>query len=81
MDINYLLDRQQVSIMRAANAAGPEARFAHEGLAAGYGLKLRLLGFPVRWKAVAAGRSIGSPANDESSPTCPHSDALPGRAI
>lgn len=54
MDINYLLGRQQVSIMLAANAKGPEARLAHEGLATAYGRRLRLLGFPARWEVLAS---------------------------
>ncbi|MEI9926650.1 MAG: hypothetical protein WDN44_01690 [Sphingomonas sp.] len=36
MDLNYLLHRHQVSLMRAAGAAGLEARHAHRALARGY---------------------------------------------
>lgn len=36
MDVNYLLHRQQVSLIRAAVAECPESRAAHEGLARGY---------------------------------------------
>lgn len=36
LDVNYLLHRQQVSLIRASRAAGPESRAAHEGLARGY---------------------------------------------
>jgi hypothetical protein len=36
MDVNYLLHRQQVSLIRAAVADSPESRAAHEGLARGY---------------------------------------------
>ena len=43
MDLNQLLYRQQVSLMRADAAASPEARHAHQGLARGYGDRIRLL--------------------------------------
>ena len=36
MNLNELFHRHQVSVMRAAAAASPEARLAHRGLAAGY---------------------------------------------
>lgn len=36
MDLNYLLHRHQVSLMRADSAASPEARHAHRGLARTY---------------------------------------------
>lgn len=36
MDLNYLLSRHQVSLMRADSAASPEARFAHRALARAY---------------------------------------------
>lgn len=36
MDLNYLLHRHQVALMRAANAASREAACAHDGLAKGY---------------------------------------------
>jgi len=41
MDVNYLLHRQQVSLLRAAIADGPESRAAHEGLAREYTAKVR----------------------------------------
>ena len=46
MDINYLLKREQVSLMRAKAARGIEARAAHEGLARAYGKRLRQVAFP-----------------------------------
>lgn len=46
MDINYLLTREQVSIMRARAATGTEARLAHEGLARGYAARLRQIVLP-----------------------------------
>ncbi|TPG17600.1 hypothetical protein EAH79_05560 [Sphingomonas koreensis] len=46
MDINYLLAREQISLMRAAQAAGAEARRSHAGLARGYAAKLIDRGFP-----------------------------------
>ncbi|QPQ55468.1 hypothetical protein IC614_02335 [Allosphingosinicella flava] len=36
MDLNYLYCRQQIELMRAADASCPEARQAHQGLADGY---------------------------------------------
>lgn len=36
MDLNYLLHRHQVSLMRADSATGLEARHAHAGLARTY---------------------------------------------
>lgn len=46
MDINYLLKREQVSLMRAKAARSAEARVAHEGLARAYGQRLRQVAFP-----------------------------------
>ncbi|HEY9579269.1 MAG TPA: hypothetical protein VIR65_05330 [Rhizorhapis sp.] len=36
MDVNYFFYRQQISLLRAKTAAGPESRAAHEGLAKRY---------------------------------------------
>jgi hypothetical protein len=36
MDVNYLLHRQQVSMIRAANASSVESKTAHESLARAY---------------------------------------------
>ena len=36
MDLNFLFYRQQISLLRARSASGPESRAAHEGLARGY---------------------------------------------
>jgi hypothetical protein len=47
MDINYLLAREQVSLMRAASTRSPEARHAHQGLAHGYRALLAARGFPL----------------------------------
>jgi hypothetical protein len=46
MDINYLLMREQISLMRAKSARSVEARRAHEGLARGYAARLRRVAFP-----------------------------------
>ena len=46
MDINYLLMREQISIMRAKAARSAEARIAHDGLARGYRARLREIAFP-----------------------------------
>ncbi|MDQ0250860.1 hypothetical protein J2W22_002924 [Sphingomonas kyeonggiensis] len=43
MDLNYLLHRHQVSLMHAAAATSPEARFAHRGLARCYAERIRAL--------------------------------------
>ena len=42
MDLNYLLSRQQVSLVRADTAACPEARFAHRALARAYAERIRV---------------------------------------
>ncbi len=36
MDLNYLLHRHQVALMRAATAASTEAAHSHGGMARGY---------------------------------------------
>jgi preprotein translocase subunit SecA len=36
MDVNYLLHRQQISLIRAQTARSAEGRTAYEGLAQGY---------------------------------------------
>jgi len=41
LDVNYLLHRQQLSLLRAATAETPEGRAAHEGLAHGYTARIR----------------------------------------
>jgi hypothetical protein len=46
MDINYLLKREQISLMRARAARSIEARIAHEGLARGYRAILRQSSYP-----------------------------------
>jgi hypothetical protein len=43
MDLNYLLSRHQVSLMRADAAACGEARHSHRGLARGYAERIREL--------------------------------------
>ncbi len=48
MDINYLLSREQISLMRARDAACPEARAAHEGLAKVYHAALEASSLPHR---------------------------------
>ena len=46
MNIAYLVGRERVSRNRARDAACPEARIAHQGLARGYAALLAELGFP-----------------------------------
>jgi hypothetical protein len=43
MDLNYLLYRQQVSLMRADAAACSSSRFSHRALAKGYSDRIRTL--------------------------------------
>jgi hypothetical protein len=43
MDLNELLYRQQISLMRAASAACSEARLAHRALARGYAERIARL--------------------------------------
>ncbi|WP_165830963.1 hypothetical protein [Sphingomonas pokkalii] len=43
MDINDLLSRHQISLMRASAAGCVEARVAHHGLARGYADRIREL--------------------------------------
>ncbi|HWK35360.1 hypothetical protein [Sphingomonas sp.] len=43
MDLNHLLCRHQVSLMRAEAATCVEARHAHRGLARGYTERIRVL--------------------------------------
>lgn len=40
MDLNYLLYRHQVSLVRARDAASSEARCAHQGLVLGYARRI-----------------------------------------
>jgi len=53
MDINYLLDREQVSLINAGNAACTASRMAHAELARRYGALLGELGYPNRPYATA----------------------------
>jgi hypothetical protein len=43
MDLNYLLSRHQVALMRADNAMCPEAKVAHRGMAREYAERIRIL--------------------------------------
>lgn len=43
MDLNHLLHRHQISLMRADAAATLEARYSHRGLAKGYADRIRAL--------------------------------------
>ena len=40
-DVNYLLHRRQMSLVRADTAAGPESRAAHRDLARRYAEQVR----------------------------------------
>ena len=48
MDINYILEREQISLHNALIAQSSPARIAHEGLAAAYGQLLAKCAFPHR---------------------------------
>jgi hypothetical protein len=48
MDTNYLLRREQISLMMAGKATSAEARLAHAGLARAYGALLAASRFPHR---------------------------------
>ena len=48
MDINYLLAREQVSLINARRATGAEARQAHNALARAYGARLINTSYPHR---------------------------------
>jgi hypothetical protein len=41
VDVNYMLHRQQMALLRAAAAASPESRAAHEDMARAYREKVR----------------------------------------
>ena len=43
MDLNYLLARHQISLMRAQDASGCEARVAHHRLATEYAQRIETL--------------------------------------
>lgn len=43
MDLNYLLSRHQVALMRADNAMCSEAKVAHRGMAREYAERIRVL--------------------------------------
>jgi hypothetical protein len=43
MDLNYLLSRHQVALMRADHAACAEAKIAHRGMANDYAERIRVL--------------------------------------
>lgn len=71
MDTNYLLKREQISLMMAASAKSVEARFAHFELARGYGAKLVTKLFPHRPFNVVAPCEL----NDNENPDRGRSDA------
>jgi hypothetical protein len=48
MDTNYLLKREQISLMMVSRASSAEARHAHKGLARRYGEMLAERSFPHR---------------------------------
>jgi hypothetical protein len=58
MDTNYILSREQISLVRAKTALSPEARCAHSGLARGYATILAARGFPNRVATTGCGRIL-----------------------
>ncbi|PCD03566.1 hypothetical protein COC42_04155 [Sphingomonas spermidinifaciens] len=57
MDLNYLLSRHQISLMRANQSACSSSRRSHQGLAAGYAARIRA----VQAGSTGSGRVIGGP--------------------
>lgn len=43
LDLNYLLSRHQISLMRAGSSACSSSRRSHQGLAAGYAARIRTI--------------------------------------
>jgi hypothetical protein len=43
MDLNYLLSRHQVALIRADEATCPEARIAHRGMAHDYAKRIGII--------------------------------------
>jgi len=43
VDLNYLLSRHQISLMRADSASCSEARIAHRGMARAYAERIRVI--------------------------------------
>lgn len=60
MDVNYLLSREQIELIKARDAATPEARAAHAGLARVYGAALERSDFPHRDLSAAPPRRTGN---------------------
>jgi hypothetical protein len=56
MDLNFLLGRHQVELMRAAAAASPEAACSHGGMARGYERRIASL----RTLTGATGRMVAA---------------------
>jgi hypothetical protein len=46
MDINYLLKREQIELMRAVGSTSSEARRCHETMAAAYSARVAFIAFP-----------------------------------
>lgn len=66
MDLNYLLAREQTSLIMAAAAQTSCARLAHEDMARRYGLLLALTGFPHH--SIAAANDDGEAPTDQGPP-------------
>jgi len=61
MDINYLLSREQISLIKARDAASPEARAAHAGLARIYGEALGRSGAAPQTRHDSVPRRLAGP--------------------
>jgi hypothetical protein len=56
MDLNYLLQRHQISLMRAHAGTSSEARVAHRGLARGYVERIAMLRETMGAETMVVGR-------------------------
>jgi hypothetical protein len=65
MDINYLLAREQVSLMLARFAPNAATRRTHEGLAQGFGARLAESVFPHRRTGAGAVAALDLPSQQE----------------
>ena len=70
MDINYLLRREQVSLINARRATGSQARHVHRALARAYGARLAATAYPHR---------CPMPANDTADMGKSVVSAVPGQ--
>lgn len=58
MDINYLLKREQVEMIRSVSSASLEARRCHMIMAEAYSARVSLIAFPARRKKPTTGARL-----------------------